>query len=437
MDKEILKRKVCRIIDENREKICAIGYNIYKRPELGYKEVYANQVVCDTFNELGLKYENGLAITGVKAKLKEVSEGINIAVVGELDAVVCPLHPDADKNSGAAHTCGHFAQIASMLAVAIALEKVKDELDYGNVTFIASPAEECVELEYRQQLIKENKIHYMGGKQEMIHQGVFDDVDMAMMIHGMRVDDHIKATSFGTGFIAKTVKFIGKEAHAGLEPWNGTNALNAASLALMAINSIRETLKHEDCIKIHPIMTKGGTLVNIVPNDVRLEMYIRGANIEAIKDANYKVNRAVKGCAYALGCEVDIIDSPGYLPLVSNMDLGKVFKDNAQLICPETPTLLFKEVEGISTDAGDLSHLIPLIQGGVGGFIHGFHTKDFKIDNEELAYIVPAKILACTIIDLLSNQGEKAKEIKEQFKTNYSMSNYDSIWNEILYSNYD
>lgn len=432
MDKEFLKKRVCEIIDENREKICAIGDKIYQHPELGYKEVFASQLVGDVFEELSLNYEKNLAITGLKAKLKEQAEGVNVAIVGELDAVVCPDHPDADKTTGAAHTCGHFAQIAGMLGCAIGLVGVKEHIDYGNVTFVASPAEECVELAFRQQLIREHKIKYLGGKQEMIHLGVFDDVDMAMLIHGMKTDEVIKATSSGTGFITKTIKFIGQEAHAGLEPWNGVNALNAASLALMAINSIRETLKHEDCVKIHHIMTKGGTLVNIVPNDVRIEMYIRAATIEAIKDANFKVNRALKGCAYALGCEVEIIDMPGYLPLVSNLELGEVFKENAEKICPDTNVILATEIEGISTDMGDITNLIPCIQAGIGGFVNGFHTKDFKIDNKELAYIVPAKILACTAIDLLADKGKKAKEIQANYQSVYNTKNYDQIWEEII-----
>lgn len=432
MNKENLKKRVCEVIDNNRDKIIALGNDIYRHPELGYKETRTSKIVMDVFDELGLSYESKLGITGVKAKLKDTKDGVNVAVVGELDAVVCPAHPDADKETGAAHTCGHFAQIAGVLGCAIGLNAIKDELGEGNVSFVAAPAEECVELDFRNQLIRDNKITYLGGKQELIHQGVFDDVDMAMLIHGMRVDDHIKATSFGTGFITKMIKFIGTEAHAGLEPWNGNNALNAASLAIMAVNSTRETFKPEDCVKIHHIMTKGGTLVNIVPNDIRIEMYIRAATIEAIKDANFKVNRALKGCAYALGCEVEIEDMPGYLPLVSNMELGEVFKNNSEMICPDTPALLFKEVEGISTDMGDLTNLMPCIQAGIGGFVNGFHTKDFYIGSEELAYIVPAKILACSVIDLLDEDGKKAKEIIKNYEVNYTTKTYDQIWEDIM-----
>ena len=432
MNTEQLKKIVCETIDANRDKICEIGNSIYKNPELGFKEYFASNKVEEVFQELGLEYEKEIAVTGLKARLNNKSN-INVGVLGELDAVVCPMHPDANADTGAAHCCGHFAQIAGMLGCAIGLHAIKDELD-GNVTFMATPAEECVELEYRQQIKKEGKIQYFGGKQEWLRLGHFDDIDVAMLIHGMDSNHEkaIKACSSGVGFITKTVKFIGKEAHAGISPWDGTNALDAATLALSAINAVRSTLKEKDVVKIHPIMTKGGTLVNIVPNDVRLEMYIRAATIEAIKDANFKVNRAIKGCAYAVGCEVEIIDMPGYLPIHSDVNLANVFGKNVELLCPDTEVMYPTDIEGISTDLGDVATMIPSIMAGIGGFVDGFHTMNFKIDNEALAYIIPAKILACTVVDLLANDGEKVKEIQSQFKATYTMNDYDNLWESIL-----
>lgn len=432
MDKELLKKKVCDAIDANREKIYEIGHSIYTKPELGYKEKFASETVKKTFDELGFKYEDGIGITGVKAKLRDNAEGPNIAIMGELDAVVCPDHPDADPVTGAAHCCGHFGQTTAMLAAAMGFAAIKDEIDFGNVTFLAVPAEECVEIEYRKGLMDEKKIKYLGGKQELIHLGAYDDIDMAMMVHGTEKEDYINCSSRNVGFIAKNIRFIGKEAHAGGAPWNGVNALNAASLSLMAINSIRETLKDQDCIRIHPIITKGGTLVNIVPDDVRMEMYVRGATIEAIKDANAKVNRAIKGCAYAIGCEVVIDDLPGYLPVADNLDLAKVFESNAKVLYPQCKTTNQTEMSGGSSDVGDVMTIMPCIQGGIGGFKNAFHTKNFRLNDEDLAFIAPAKIMACTAIDLLADNGAKAKEIIDNFNSPYNSKNYDGIWDDIM-----
>ncbi len=432
MDKVLLKKKVCDTIDANRDKICEMGRSLYAHPELGYKEVFTAGLVKDTFDRLGMEYEDGLAVTGVKAKLKKDAAGPNIAIIGELDAVVCPEHPYADKETGAAHCCGHFAQITTMLATAMAFSQVKDEIDGGNITFLATPAEECVEVEWRKEEIEKGNLKYLGGKQELIHRGVFDDIDISIMVHATNGTDEITCSSKNVGFVVKSVKFIGKEAHAGAAPWAGVNALNAASLALMAINSIRETLKDRDCIRIHPIITKGGTLVNIVPDDVRMEMYIRGANIEAIKDANIKVNRAIKGCAYAIGCEVVIDDLPGYLPIESDMGLAAVFEENVKELFPDMKTIHEIDVGGAAGDIGDVMTIMPCLQGGIGGFINNFHSKHFDMDNEELAFIAPAKALACTVIDLLADDAAKAKQVMADFNSPYNTKNYDTIWEDIM-----
>ena len=67
---------------------------------------------------------------------------------------------------------------------------------------------------------------------------------------------------------------------------------------------------------MHPIITKGGELVNVIPADVRLETYVRGANVEAILSAAAKVDRSLKAGAMALGATVHITTVPGYLPRI-------------------------------------------------------------------------------------------------------------------------
>ncbi|MFP4456202.1 MAG: M20/M25/M40 family metallo-hydrolase [Clostridia bacterium] len=125
-----------------------------------------------------------MAITGAKAWLKGKSEKVNLCIMGELDAVLCPEHPFADVTTGAAHSCGHNAQIAAMLgaAMGLTLTNANEYLD-GNIAFIAVPAEEPVEVEFRQRLIDAGKIKFLGGKQELIKIGALDDIDMTIMFH--------------------------------------------------------------------------------------------------------------------------------------------------------------------------------------------------------------------------------------------------------------
>ncbi|MFP4457048.1 MAG: M20/M25/M40 family metallo-hydrolase, partial [Clostridia bacterium] len=287
MNKEQLKKKVCQVIEDNKEKIISIGNEIFAHPELGYKEFRTAEIVKDLFEDLGLSYRDEIARTGVVALAKGKSDGPNVAVMGELDAVVCPDHPHADPETGAAHSCGHNAQIAGMLGAAIGLIKsgAIKELD-GNVSFMAVPAEEYVEIGFRQKLREQGEIQFLGGKQEFIALGELDNIDMLMMYHSSATGEEVKARVGGTsnGFVGKLVRYIGKEAHAGGAPQNGINALNAANIGLMAIHANRETFKDEDHIRVHPIITKGGDLVNIIPAEVIMETYVRGKSMDSIID---------------------------------------------------------------------------------------------------------------------------------------------------------
>ena len=307
MTKEALKAQCLQAIDEHQDAIIRIGQEIFSHPELGFKERRTAELVRSTFAQLRIPFRDHLAITGVRGDLKGRAPGPRVMVMGELDAVVCPLHPQADRETGAAHSCGHNSQIAAMLGAAMGLAPLADQLD-GDVAFVAVPAEEYVELEYRERLQQEGQIRFFGGKQELLRQGLLDDIDMGMMIHshaGVR-DRRFLIGCDSSGFLGKLIRFTGREAHAGARPFDGINALNAAALSLLAINSQRETFREKDRIRIHPIITKGGDLVNIVPADVRMETYVRGTNLEAILDASEKVNRSLRGCAYAIGAQVDI-----------------------------------------------------------------------------------------------------------------------------------
>ena len=79
---------------------------------------------------------------------------------------LCPRHPRADDLTGAAHCCGHNVQITNMFAVAIGLQAVMEELA-GDVVLFAVPAEEMIEIDYRNKLREQGKLKYMGGKQQL------------------------------------------------------------------------------------------------------------------------------------------------------------------------------------------------------------------------------------------------------------------------------
>ncbi len=415
MTKPELKAKVCEIIDAHADDIYAIGEKILKKPEMGYREFDTASLVAKEFEKLGIPYKTGLAVTGVKGNLAGRKSLARVAVVGELDAVISPTHPEADPTNGAAHACGHNAQIAIMLGVAMGLSKIAPYLD-GDVCFFATPAEEYVEIGFREKLLKRGDIQFFGGKQELIHLGEFDDVDMAMMVHAQGSTPHREAFIGGSslGFVAKSIDFLGKAAHAGGAPHEGINALNAAMSAMMCIHAQRETFRDEDKIRVHPIITNGGELVNIVPSIVTMETYVRGANFPAIRDAASKVDRAIEGASYAIGTKCNIKNYKGYLPLVQSNELSQVFENNLNLLPYEVKIHHGVDMVG-STDIGDLSHLIPVIQPTLGGYIGNLHALEFGVSDKEFAYLGAAKTMAMSVIDLLFDEAKEALRIKNNF----------------------
>ncbi|ERT69357.1 amidohydrolase [Cetobacterium somerae] len=412
-----IKERVIKAIDENRELILKAGQAMYDNPEFGYKEFKGTEIVSNYFkNELGLDVEEGIAYTGCRARANENVEGPKVAILGELDAISCSDHLDSNE-LGAVHACGHHIQIAGMLGAATGLVKsgILSELG-GKVDFMATPAEEFVELGYRTQLRADGKIKYFGGKQEMIYNGTFDDVDMAVMFHALDLGDKKVLTGpVSNGFIGKTVKFIGKEAHAGSAPHEGINALNAAMLGINNVHAQRETFKDSDRVRFHPIITKGGDIVNSVPADVRMEAYVRARTIEGMIDANKKVNRGLTAGAYAVGAEIEITEIPGYLPILKHDSMEDVLEGNLEYLGLKDDMIKGGDFTG-SFDFGDVSHIMPTLHPMFGGINGALHTRDFKTVDDEIAILMPAKALALTVVDLLFAQGKKAKEILDNFK---------------------
>ena len=193
------------------------------------------------------------------------------------------------------------------------------------------------------------------------------------------------------GFIGKTIQYVGKTAHAADAPDQGINALNAAMLGLMGINALRETFREADVVRVHPIITKGGDLVNSVPADVRIETYVRAKTMEAIEATHKKVDTALKAGGDAVGAQTVIATMPGQLPLACNNRLNELFVTNAKIA---EPNVAVKDAGhfSASTDMGDVSHLLPVIHpfiGGVDGFLH---TADFHVVDFKHAVLLPALI---------------------------------------------
>ncbi len=431
---EQAREAVIRTIDSKAQEVLSLARSIYKQPELGYREFNTARLVSIALSDMGLEVTEGLAVTGVKAVASGCQDSPRIAIFGEMDAVICHSHPDADPSTGAVHACGHNAQVAAMVGAAVGLtcSGVLSSLQ-GSIAFVAVPAEEYVEMEARAILRDRGIVSFFGGKQEMLYRGHLADVDMAVMFHldSDLPERRVRMCTGSNGFVGKMVRYIGQEAHAGASPHRGVNALNAAMLGLMGVHVQRETFRDADNIRVHPIITKGGDLVNIVPSDVRLETYVRGSNMEAVKDASSKVDRALRAGAHSVGAEVRIENVPGYLPLRPDPRLNVLFAENARRLLGPDSVVEGPVMMG-STDMGDITQVMPGIHPMLGGTRGQAHTRDFRVVDEEMAYVVPSKALALTVVDLLHRDAGEVWSVLQEYRPAITKEEYYEKWRGLI-----
>ncbi|MDW7667665.1 MAG: amidohydrolase [Bacillota bacterium] len=424
------KDKIYEAIEKNKEKLVDFGNEVFKNPELGYKENNTKKLIKEFISDIELSDFKEYAITGMKATIGR-GDKLHIGLLCDMDATPTINHPYANKEDNGAHSCGHNSQMTIMLGVFKAFAKtgIHEELNC-KVSLITAPAEEFVDFQYRLNLVKEGKIKAFSGKQNLILEGAFDDVDVVLASHGNGMEGKVIETDISNnGFLAKTAYFKGKSAHAGAYPHLGKNALNAATLAINAVGLLRETFQDEDHVRFHPIIKKGGDAVNAVPDNVELETYVRAASVEAIFDANEKIDNAFIHSAKALRCECSIENIPGYLPSNYFSPMAETIVENAKAFI-EDDNIYKGGRTFASDDLSDVSAMTPVIQIGYSGFEGDYHNYDFKMKDEEMAYIIPGKVLAGTAYDMMKNIKE-TENILKKFKPTMKKEEYIKKWLKI------
>ncbi len=402
---------------------------LWAHPQTGYTEWEANEYLIPKYEELGYKLVRADQdpkfgkIPGFYTDIDTGKPGPTFAIFGELDALDIANHPESVN--GMTHCCGHHGQSAALLGIAAAL-KQPGALDglCGKIRLIAVPAEEMIQLQFREDLRKQGIIKYNGGKVEFMWRGYLDGVDIAFMAHGASCGDFVDFTCGmgNNGCMAKTIRYKGKSSHAGGAPHLGHNAQYAAMLGLQACNDLRETLQEKDTIRFHPIMMGVNCAVNIIPDEMKIESYVRGKTIDAIKYENVKFNRALTGAALALGCGVELVDRPGYSP--EQHDL--MFMQLTQKCCedltgdPAKVQFNYNQWSTGSSDFGDVTMVMPGVQIHVGGATGVGHGIDYFVKDANRLCVNSAKAQLFVLDALLSEGGAKAKEIIAQYKAPYA-----------------
>ena len=383
-----LKELASTAVDACREELYQLSEQIWKNPELCFKEYKAHELLTGFLEKKGFAVER--SFTGIETAFRATfgSGRPNVCVICEYDAL-----PEIG------HACGHNliaeAGVAAGLGLKAALES--KGVPQGCVTVLGTPAEEGG-----------------GGKVYLIENGAFEDVDIAMMVHPAPTCDLV--ASYLALAVLKVI-FTGKASHAAAFPWEGINALDAAVLAYNSISVLRQQMK--PTWRVHSVIKNGGVAANVIPEATEIECMVRTPDREELKTFMVKVKSCFEAAAIATGCQVEIMEvGKIYENVLSNQVLANVYGKNWKSLGVE-----FRDsaATSASTDMGNVSHIVPSIHPkyGIGSGKEVNHTRDFTrvahISEAHSATLTAAKALAHTGIDVLTTEG-LLEEIKTQFK---------------------
>lgn len=409
---ERLRREIRTQLPE----IEANGDWLWNHPETGFKEYETQDYCLEVLKKHGFEAKTWEGVTGFTCTYDTGRPGPCVMIMGELDSLICYSHPDCNPVTGAAHACGHSVQGAAAMGAFFTLVESGVLEGFGGKVMLAGvPAEECVETEWRMQEMGEGRLHFLGGKAELLYRGAFDGVDVVISMHaGIGNDGTVTISGSYNGFTSKVVTFEGRSAHAAADPENGVNALYMANTAINALNALRETFRDSDTVRVHPIVTKGGTVVNAIPEEVCIECQCRAKKMETVLEVSDKFDRAMGAGAYAFGGKAVINTQLGYLPYRPVPELDDIALQVAEDILG--PGHGKKDGHSCgSTDLGDLNEVIPGIQVFVNYMYGEHHGADYRIADRKI-YGTASLFLAAMACKLLDDDGALAKQVKASHK---------------------
>ena len=397
------QRLLCEYTDQSRDLIARAEKTIWENPELGYTEWKTHAYLKEEFEKLGYAIVEAGNIPGFYADIDTGRPGPKVLLSAEMDALLQPTHMSAID--GKAHACGHHAQCAALLGVAYALTQ-PGALDglCGSIRLMAVPAEELgsSNLEYRYQMIKDGIIHFTQGKLEFMDRGLFDDVDIGMMVHTTVGDTHDFRCDAGCNAIMyKNIVFSGTG--------KLTNAVHAVNLALNGINALWENYPDDQYIWVRPTVKASGKTRS------ELTLSIRCASLAVQEQINNSIDRVLVGAAIASGTTLELFNNPGCAPMVHPQKLMDLVQDVCgEIVGPDRVKFQSYWNRG-GADMGDVSQVLPSIHLNACGGASSAHSDRFYIADLDRACVNSAKAQLLTLQCLLENNAEKAKEIIDDF----------------------
>lgn len=315
-----------------KDRLAELSEYIYHNPELGNQEFKAVEMLTSFLEEHHFTVEREFLNikTAFRATFDSKKEGPTIGYLCEYDAL-----PEIG------HGCGHNMIGPMSAGAGVLLSKILDEVG-GRIIVYGTPAEETD-----------------GAKVILAENGVFDELDVAMMAHP--ASETIRS---GDTIALYPLQFTykGKTAHAAASPHEGINALNSVIQLFNGIDALRQHVTPD--VRMHGIITSGGVAANIVPDEAVAQFYFRAATKETLEDVVEKVKKIAEGAALMTGATLSMerYELP-YDNLVTNENLSEAFNENLRML---GITEIKEKKSAGSSDIGNVSHITPTIHPYIG-----------------------------------------------------------------------
>ncbi len=393
------KRMLYEIVDRERERLAAMADEIFDHPECDGKEYRAAALLSGVLEQEGFSVERGLG--GLETAFRGVyrcrPQG---ECKGKVPRIGLLCEYDALKDLG--HGCGHHMQGPSCLGAALAVKEALTGLPYDLVVY-GTPAEET-----------------FGGKINMMNAGCFQDIDVALMMHGAPdtcTDKKCLALS------SYEVVFCGKKAHAAIAPEQGRSALDALLLAFQGVEFLREHVR--DDVRMHYTVAEALGPENVVPGRAVGRFSLRSFSREYLNTVNERFLNVIKGAALMSGVEYEIKELQALDNKIPVFGLNDLVMDNAAQA--GIPDLRPPREKTGSTDFGNVMHVLPgcclrvqFVPAGTAS-----HSQEYieagKTDAAHNCVIYGAKALAGTIWDIIESP-KLVEEFWKEFEENKKLA---------------
>ena len=368
-------KKITDKINKERETLIEMSLDIHKNPELAFEEFYASRLLCEYLKKQGFSIKTDVAKidTAFIAEYSSGKPGPTIAYLAEYDAL-----PEIG------HGCGHNLIAMISTGAAVGLKTVIDEIG-GRVQVIGTPAEEGG-----------------GGKIIMCRQGVFDDVDYALMIHPATTNLICRG---GLATRSLMIEYHGKAAHSA-SPEKGINSLSAVIQTFNLIDSSRALMPTG--VNINGMILNGGKATNIITDYASCKFSIRAVDVFDLKKVVKKIEEVVSSVDELIGTKSKISLGMVYSERYPNKPIAENLKKH-MLSLGEEMNLADNKMKLGSSDIGNVSLIVPSIHSYIkiaaeDVFAHTIEfTNASKSDYGLDQMIKSAKALALTGFDILTN----------------------------------